>query len=78
MSTPLARMLEKEKVPFNIESDQDVLGDVEIKKLVRILRAVQHFGNDVALAEALHVDFLGIPPIDVYKLMSFSRIQREN
>jgi DNA helicase-2/ATP-dependent DNA helicase PcrA len=66
----IARMLEREKIPFNIESDQDVLGDIEIKKLLRILRAVQHFGNDVALAEALHVDFLGIPPIDVYKLMS--------
>jgi DNA helicase-2/ATP-dependent DNA helicase PcrA len=74
---PLARMLEKEKVPFNIESDQDVLGDEEIKKLVRILRAVQHFGNDVALAEALHVDFLGIAPIDVYKLSSYAARQRK-
>ncbi|HUC01929.1 MAG TPA: ATP-dependent DNA helicase [Candidatus Paceibacterota bacterium] len=69
---PLARMLEKEKVPFSIESDQDVLGDEEIKKLVRILRAVQRFGNDVALAEALHVDFLGIAPIDVYKLTAYA------
>jgi DNA helicase-2/ATP-dependent DNA helicase PcrA len=72
----LARMLEKEKVPFNIESDQDVLGDEEIKKLVRILRAVQRFGNDVVLAEALHVDFLGIAPIDVYKVSSYAARQR--
>ena len=78
--TPLVRMLEREKIPFNIESDQDVLGDEEIKKLVRILRAVQAIGQtnglDVALAEALHVDFLGIPPIDVYKLTSFTAKQR--
>jgi DNA helicase-2/ATP-dependent DNA helicase PcrA len=69
---PLALMLEKENVPFTIESNQDVLGDLEIKKLIRLFRAVQHFGNDVALAEALHVDFLGIPPIDVYTLTSFA------
>jgi DNA helicase-2/ATP-dependent DNA helicase PcrA len=71
-AAPLARMLEKLRVPFNIESDQDVLGDLEIKKFVRILRAVQHFGNDVWLAEALHVDFLGIPPMDAYRIMAFA------
>jgi DNA helicase-2/ATP-dependent DNA helicase PcrA len=53
-----------------------VLGDEEIKKLVRVLRAVQHFGNDVWLAEALHVDFLGIPPIDVYRLSSYAFKER--
>ena len=57
----LAEMLEKQHVLFNIESNQDVLGDEEIKKLVRILRAVQHFGSDVWLAEALHVDFFRNP-----------------
>jgi DNA helicase-2/ATP-dependent DNA helicase PcrA len=75
--SPLARMLEKEKIGLNIESDQDVLGDEEIKKFVRILRTVQHFGNDVSLAEALHVDFLGIAPIDVYKLSSYAARQRK-
>ncbi len=73
---PLAAMLEKQGVPFTIESNQDVLGDEEIKKLVRLLRAVQHFGNDVWLAEALHVDFLGIPPIDVYKLSAYAFRER--
>jgi DNA helicase-2/ATP-dependent DNA helicase PcrA len=71
-AAPLARMLEKLKVPFNIESDQDVLGDQEIKKLVRVLRAVQHFGNDMWLAEAIHVDFLGISPMDAYRMMTFA------
>jgi DNA helicase-2/ATP-dependent DNA helicase PcrA len=73
---PLAAMFEKHGVLFNIESNQDVLGDEEIKKLVRVLRAVQHFGNDVWLAEALHVDFLGIPPIDGYRLSSYAFKER--
>ncbi len=71
-AAPIARMLEKEKVPFTIESDQDVLGDHEIRKLIRILRAVEQFGKDPELAEALHVDFLGIEPMDIYKLTSFA------
>ena len=75
-AAPVARMLEKEHIPFTIESDQDVLGDFEIKKLIRILRAVEHFGNDVPLIEALHVDFLGIPPLDIYKLVAFARRER--
>ena len=75
-AAPLARMLEKERVPFNIESDQDVLGDLEIKKLIRILGAVENFGSDASLAEALPVDFLGIPPLDVYKLVAFARRER--
>jgi len=73
---PLAAMFEKQGVVFTIESNQDVLGDEEIKKLVRLLRAVQHFGNDVWLAEALHVDFLGISPIDVYRLSSYAFRER--
>ena len=66
----IARMFERLKVPFVIESNQDVLGDEEVRKLIRILRAIQHFGADVWLAEALHVDFLGIAPIDVYRISS--------
>jgi DNA helicase-2/ATP-dependent DNA helicase PcrA len=69
---PLVRILEKEGVSFNIESDEDILGDDEMRKLLRILRAVQNFGNDAALVEALHVDFLGIEPFDVYRLSVFA------
>jgi DNA helicase-2/ATP-dependent DNA helicase PcrA len=77
-AAPLARMLERLHVPFNIESDQDVLGDPEIRKLVRVLRAVQHFGNDIWLAEALHADFLGVAPMDAYRIMAFAgRMRRK-
>ncbi len=71
-AAPLARMFERLHIPFNIESDQDVLGDTEIRKLVRVLRAVQRFGNDIRLAEALHADFLGIAPMDAYRIMAFA------
>jgi DNA helicase-2/ATP-dependent DNA helicase PcrA len=77
-AAPLARMLEKLGVPFAIESDQDTLGDEDIQKLLRILRAVQHFGSASYLFDFLYVDFLGIPPIDVYKLFSLAGKKRVN
>ncbi len=72
-AAPLARILEKEGVPFAMESDQDVLGDDDIQKLLKILRAVEHFGQDPKLFEAMHVDFLNIPPIDIYTLSVFAK-----
>ncbi len=77
-AAPIARALEKQNIPSNIESDQDVLGDPDIKKLLRILRAVQHFGSPVQFFELLHVDFLDIPPLDIYKLASFAAKKRMN
>ncbi len=75
-AAPLARVLEKLGVPFAIESDQDTLGDEDIQKLLRILRAVQHFGSPSYLFDFLYIDFLGIPPIDVYKLFSLAGKKR--
>src|SRR3989338_4645729 len=36
---PLMAMFEKSGVPFSVESDQDILSDLDIQKLIRILRA---------------------------------------
>ena len=77
-AAPIARALQKQNIPINIESDQDILGDEDIKKLLRILRAVQHFGSPVQFFELLHVDFLGIPPLDIYKLASSAARKRTN
>jgi DNA helicase-2/ATP-dependent DNA helicase PcrA len=75
-AAPIARALLAQNIPVNIESDQDILGDGDIKKLLRILRAVQHFGSPTQFFELLHVDFLGIPPLDIYKLASFAAKKR--
>lgn len=77
-AAPVARALLKQNIPINVESDQDILGDEDIKKLLRILRAVQHFGSSVQFFELLHIDFLDIPPLDIYKLASFAAKKRAN
>lgn len=66
----LARMLEKLGLPFIIESDQDIMADPEVRKLLLLLRAIADYGSDEKFIEALHIDFLGIDPLDVYKMMS--------
>jgi DNA helicase-2/ATP-dependent DNA helicase PcrA len=69
---PIARMFEKLGVPFIIESDQNIMDDKDIKKLLMILKTVQNFGSGKELIEMLHIDIFNIPPIDVYKISNVS------
>lgn len=69
----IARVLRKFSIPFTIESDQDILDDQDIKKLLIILKAVQKFGSDRELVELLYLDIFDIEPLDIYKLGSFNR-----
>jgi DNA helicase-2/ATP-dependent DNA helicase PcrA len=79
---PLVRVLEKEGIPFNIESDQDILNDEDMQKLLKILRVVEEMGKrgsmsfDEKLFEAMHVDFLNIEPIDIYHVSTYARKNR--
>lgn len=73
---PIADVFEKTSISFVIESDKDILADRDIKKLILLLRAVEAFGNDELLAESLHIDFLGIDPLDIYKVFQYSEESR--
>jgi len=65
---PIARMFEKNGIPFVIESDQDVLNDEDIKKLLIILKAIQKFGSAPEFIQLLHINIFEISPLDIYKL----------
>lgn len=73
---PLADALRKEGVPFRIESDEDILEDKDIQKLVLLLQTIEELGNETRLAETLHIDFIGVPPLDVYKLLKNAKESR--
>ncbi len=66
---PIRDMLEKNSVPYAIESDEQVLENNDIKNLFLLIKAASDFGSDEALARALHADFLKIPALDIYKLL---------
>ncbi len=64
----LVEQLERVGVPFVVESDENIMHDPDIRKLLLLMRASVHFGEERLLFELLHADFLGVAPLDVYKL----------
>src|SRR3989344_3795037 len=70
---PVAEMLEKQQVPFRIESQRNVLEDSQIKNLILLLKFLNDPASEEKLFEVLHADFLNIPTLDVYKLFSQRR-----
>ncbi len=72
----IAHVLEKTNIPFVIESDQNILRDVDIAKFIVLLRAVFFFGRDSSLLPLLHVNFLAIDELDIYKLLRFAQKER--
>ncbi len=71
---PLSLALEQLSVPFNIESDQNIFEDPNVRKLISLFRTVCGFGSDIELIQFLHNDFLEIPQMDLYRLMNYSKI----
>lgn len=65
----IGNMLAKLGVPFSIESDDNLLADLDVRKLITLFKAIFYLDNDLALAEALHLDWLGVLPIEVYDLI---------
>jgi DNA helicase-2/ATP-dependent DNA helicase PcrA len=71
-------MLEKMGVAYSIESNQDLLDDSEVKKLVMILRAVNEFGDSEKFIETLHIDFVGIEAFDIFKFAQIVAKEKVN
>ncbi len=72
---PMAHALEKTGIPFRIESDNDILKDENIVKLLSILESINNLSNEEKLGKALFVDFFKLNSIDIYKV--FDQIRKE-
>lgn len=75
---PIARMLEKMNVPFVIESDQNVLSDIDIQKLIKLLHAINSFGDESKLVPILYIDFLNLENLEIYNLIQNGRAQKKS
>lgn len=73
---PLARMLEKLAIPFVIESNDDLLRDPIIKKVVRLIEATVRFGEPSALMAGLESGIFAILPLDFYKISQAAHSKR--
>lgn len=72
----IARVLGKTGIPYAVFGEDDAFSDTEARKLLSLFRAVSEFGSEEFFIEALHADFLGIPPLAVYELAAFARKNR--
>ncbi|MDD4761734.1 MAG: ATP-dependent DNA helicase, partial [Candidatus Pacebacteria bacterium] len=65
----IADTLERKGIIFSIESDTDIFQNKEIQKIITLLKAVEEIGNDEKIIQALHLDFLKIKQLDIFKLL---------
>ncbi|PJE50689.1 MAG: hypothetical protein COV29_03065 [Candidatus Yanofskybacteria bacterium CG10_big_fil_rev_8_21_14_0_10_36_16] len=75
---PIAEMLGRFGVPYVMETEHNLLEDEDIKRVLFLLEAVNNYGDTGALLETMHLDFLGIEPINIYKISDFSRRNKIN
>jgi DNA helicase II / ATP-dependent DNA helicase PcrA len=72
----VARALEAVSLTVSIESDLNALHDPVVRKLIAILKCVAKYGSTEELARALHIDFLNVHPLDVYKMIRYSMAEK--
>lgn len=73
---PIAEILQKQNIPYVIESDQDLFADERINKLIAMVRACAEPLRDDLMATLLHIDVFGLDPLDVFTLIRATRKQR--
>jgi DNA helicase II / ATP-dependent DNA helicase PcrA len=74
--SPFIDIFEQESIPFVVESNQNILQDVEIQKLILLFNAVYNFGSEEDLLKVLHVDCLEINPVDVVRLIHMAHQEK--
>lgn len=74
---PLALALSKAGVPFCIESDEDLLGDKYVKKLLIILEALHNLGDDIYMFGLLHIEELGIETLEAFKIIRSAKNKKK-
>jgi len=74
ISLALARF----NIPYSLSSDTDITKDTDIAKLLIILKAIKNYGSAQELYLLLHLDFIGIDPLDFYKVSTASYRKRIN
>jgi len=74
--TSISSMLSKTDIPYRVESDNDILKDDNVSKLIFIFEAINNLANGEKLAKILFIDFFKINAIDIYKLFDDARREK--
>lgn len=73
---PIASAFEKAGIPFKIESESDVLKDMNIRKILMIFESINDISNEEKLGKILFIDFFKLPIIDIYKALENTRKEK--
>ncbi len=77
-ATAIIRYLERTSIPFAIYSDDDILQDPQIGKLMLLVRVVNNFGEEGPLGKLIFTDTFGLAPLDGYRILSYRRSNKLN
>lgn len=64
-------VFEKEKIPYIVEADNDILEDIDVQKLILLLKTAARQSNENS-ERALLLDCFKISPLDVFKINRLS------
>ncbi|MCX6703639.1 MAG: ATP-dependent DNA helicase [Candidatus Zambryskibacteria bacterium] len=65
----ISHALSQDGIPHTIESDEDLFGDVYVKKILAIFDCLHNYGDDACLSLVLHMEEWGVEPIKAYRLI---------
>ncbi|MEY2640617.1 MAG: hypothetical protein RL150_10, partial [Candidatus Parcubacteria bacterium] len=61
--------LERAEIPYTLYADRNLLTERDAMRLLTLLRAVARPLDDTLLSRVLHMDFLGIDPVDAHRMV---------
>jgi len=73
---PLTPILDSEKIPYVVESENNILEDLDIGKMIIILRSINEKDNDIYWSRALLMDNFDIHPLDAFKILRTAKDEK--
>ncbi len=74
----IAKALQRRKILYAMDTDADIFSDIHMQKLLLLFAAIADVGNETLLAKIMHIDFLEIAPLDVYKLIQYAKLSKKS
>ncbi len=74
---PVAEALARMGIPYDIESEKDLLRDEDVRKAILMFRAINDLSDNEALSKILFIDFLNISSIQAFETIRTSYFERK-
>lgn len=75
---PLAHAFERTSIPYRVESDNDILKDENIKKILLILECIHNLNQGDIYARTLFIDFFNLDTHKVFEALRISSHEKKS